>query len=49
MSLLMWITIHCKQNTFTGSEFLNFTIYEKKMLEMFLEVKGKNNNSPCGI
>lgn len=31
LSILMWIKVYYMQNTLTGSEFSNFTIFNKKL------------------
>lgn len=38
-SILMWIKVHCYQNTFTGLEFSNIKIFNQKI--HFFKISGK--------
>lgn len=33
LSILMWVKVHHNQNTFTVFEFLNFTLFDQKMIK----------------
>lgn len=39
MSILMWIQVHCNQNTLTVLKFSNFTISDQKICFYFGRVK----------